>query len=62
MIFKIRLSLRADSTVPPCLGDKVPIPPNDCRDCRRHSDFTCRDVRVVKVPKGVKEVYLVTEE
>jgi len=48
MADKIRGRIREDSTVPPCLGDKVPIPPNDCSSCRRHSDYTCRDVKVIR--------------
>ena len=33
--------------LPGCIGTRRPIPPNDCRTCRHHADFTCDDIRVV---------------
>jgi len=46
-----RYKIREDSTLPACIGTGKPIPPNDCRTCVRHSDYTCQDVKVVKKEK-----------
>jgi len=48
MTDKIKARIREDSTIPACLGDGAPIPPNDCRDCKHHSDYTCHDVKVIR--------------
>ncbi|MEM3618564.1 MAG: hypothetical protein QXK47_05785 [Candidatus Bathyarchaeia archaeon] len=40
-----KLKIREDGTIAGCIGQNKPIPPNVCRECPRHSDLTCADVK-----------------
>jgi hypothetical protein len=42
--------IKADSTLPGCIGLRKAIPPNICQDCAKHADLTCQDLQK-KVPK-----------
>lgn len=43
--------LTEGGTLPGCIGTRNPYPPNRCDTCRRHSDYTCGDVKVVKTKR-----------
>jgi len=40
--------IKEDSTLPACIGTGKPIPPNDCKTCQKHSDYTCKDLKFIK--------------
>jgi len=42
---KKRARYKANGTVAGCVGLRKPIPPNVCRECEKHSDLTCQDIK-----------------
>lgn len=43
--------IKENGTLAGCIGTDKPIEPNKCEECPKHSDFSCKDVKVVKKEK-----------
>ncbi|MGC9095218.1 MAG: hypothetical protein ACP5IM_06405 [Candidatus Bathyarchaeia archaeon] len=40
-----KAGFKAEGTLAGCIGIEKPIPPNICRECAKHGDFTCERLK-----------------
>ena len=43
-----KMAFKADGTLPGCIGLCKQTWPNRCKECRKHADVSCRDVKAAK--------------